>query len=161
MSRECPNEDEAQNFRGRGGFRGERGSNRGRGCFKCGQEGHMSRECPNEDEAQNFRGRGGFRGERGGFRGERGGFNGGFRGNYNNSNNFDSYNKRKRDNSQENLTSGWANNNNDSASAWDISGKTLSWDSDTIKVSLSSNSWEKSENKSSANTNSWDKSESR
>ncbi|KAM7286590.1 ATP-dependent RNA helicase vasa isoform X2 [Ixodes scapularis] len=37
MSRECPNADSG------GGRSG------GRGCFKCGEEGHMSRECPSAD----------------------------------------------------------------------------------------------------------------
>ena len=48
--------------RGRGGFGG---GDRPRGCFNCGEEGHMSRECPNP---KTERGRGG-RGRGGGGRG--------------------------------------------------------------------------------------------
>lgn len=49
MSRDCPNADS-------GG-----GGGRGRGCFKCGEEGHMSRDCPKADSSGGGRGRGCFK----------------------------------------------------------------------------------------------------
>lgn len=41
MARECPNSEN------RGG---------GKGCFKCGEDGHMARDCPNPSEGGRGRG---------------------------------------------------------------------------------------------------------
>ncbi|KAK4305821.1 hypothetical protein Pmani_022314 [Petrolisthes manimaculis] len=49
---------------GRGGGRG----GKGRGCFKCGEEGHMSRECPSADGFGSGGGGGGGGGKKGCFK---------------------------------------------------------------------------------------------
>ena len=48
----------------------------GRGCFKCGEDGHMARDCTSEGSS----GGGGFGGGGGGFGGGGGGFGGGSKG---------------------------------------------------------------------------------